>query len=70
MLLRVFRGKSEQSGSEQSCSEALDPGGTATPSPLSSHGWQLGANALPGQRGAEESLGLASLAVYLFARDN
>lgn len=31
---------------------------------------QSGANALPGQRGAEESLCLASLAVYLFARDN
>lgn len=70
MLLRVFQGKSEQSGSEQSCSEALDPGGTATPSLLFSRGWKLGVNALPAQRGAEESLCLASLADYLFARDN
>lgn len=46
----AFQGKSEQSGSEQSCRESPQPGGTATPSPLFSHRWELGAKALPGQR--------------------
>lgn len=70
MLLRVFQGKSEQSGSEQSCLGVLDPGGTSTPSPLFSHDWELGANALPGQGGDEESLCLAGLVVHTFTCDD
>ncbi|XP_010281134.1 PREDICTED: synaptoporin-like [Phaethon lepturus] len=51
----------------QSCSEAQDPGGTATPSPLFSCGWELGANALPGRGAAEEALRLDFIVTVVFS---